>query len=274
MAGRGGQYCKDLKSDTGSVEGIRTVCLGDKSTAVLERWRQWRPGDGDGWIVSHDGNTPMRAKTLGEAISKLGKKYGVKVSAHSFRRTTSTQMVAAGIDVGTVARRGGHTREVMLAHYVGAADDKAAEAGAVLENRLVGQGMALDDYFVLARTSWARCRHDLEARRKKLKDVPGTHSEDDPHNAALEKKLKKKKGKKVAPKPYGHSGPAVKTPAKSPSGAWNPARANVTASPTGAPVRNAYDLARFRRAELRGRSELRHQAPIGRDLERRGVGGM
>ena len=60
----------------------------------------------------------MRAKALGQAITELGKGLGLKVTTHSFRRVSATQLVAAGVDVDTAARRLGHTKEVMLASYV------------------------------------------------------------------------------------------------------------------------------------------------------------
>jgi integrase len=148
VPGIGGQYLTDLKSETGAVEGARTVHLGDRTVALLERWRQLQGGPADGWIVSHDGHTPMRAKSLTEAIAQLGRKLGIKVSTHSFRRTADTQLVAAGVDVDTASRRQGHTKEVMLRHYVEGADDKAIAAASALEDRLVGQGMVLEDYFV------------------------------------------------------------------------------------------------------------------------------
>ena len=147
VPGVGGQYLADLKSETGAVEGVRTVHLGDRSVALLERWRKWQGGPEDGWIVSHDGDTPMRAKSLTEAIAKLGRRLGIKVSPHSFRRTADTQLVAADVDVDTAARRQGHTTAVMVKHYLAGADDKAIAAGSALEARLVDRGMALDDYF-------------------------------------------------------------------------------------------------------------------------------
>lgn len=129
---------------------MRTVHLGRRTVGILERWRSRQAGPDDGWIVSHDGDTPMRAKALGEAITRLGKKLGIKVTTRSFRRTSSTQMVAARIDVDTAARRSGHTREVIFAHYVQGTEDKAVEAALALEDRLIGQGMAIEGYLAAA----------------------------------------------------------------------------------------------------------------------------
>ena len=48
VPGAGGQYLADLKSDTGSIEGVRTVYLGPLTVGVLERWRIQQAGPDDG----------------------------------------------------------------------------------------------------------------------------------------------------------------------------------------------------------------------------------
>jgi integrase len=150
VPGKGGQYLTPLKSATGSLEGVRTIHLGPQTVGVLERYRARQRAElerePDGWLLSHDGGaTPLRAKALTESVASLGRKLGMDVTVHSFRRTTDTQMIAAGIDVDTAARRSGHTREVMLRHYVQGADDKAIAAAAALENRLIDQGLPIGE---------------------------------------------------------------------------------------------------------------------------------
>ena len=56
---------------------------------------------------------------------------------------SATQLVAAGVDVDTAARRLGHTKEVMLASYVLGTDDRAIAAAQTIEERFVEQGLPL-----------------------------------------------------------------------------------------------------------------------------------
>jgi integrase len=60
----------------------------------------------------------LNAKALGMSITKLGREMGLKVSTHSFRRVSSTQTHAAGVDLDTASRRLGHNHRVMLRDYV------------------------------------------------------------------------------------------------------------------------------------------------------------
>ena len=84
------------------------------------------------WVFSYDcGRTPIRPNVLGEQISALGTKTGVKVTTHSLRRFSATQMIGAGVDPTVAADRLGHTVSTMLKSYVGKVqgrDQAAAEA--------------------------------------------------------------------------------------------------------------------------------------------------
>ena len=154
VQGAGGQYLADLKSDTAVVDGARIVRLGPATVEALLRYKAWLrtelelEREPDGWMLSYDaGSTPMRARSLGEAITALGRRLGIKATTQSFRRTSSTELVAAGVDVDTAARRQGHTTEVMLRDYALGADDKAVTAAATLEARLEDQGLPIGELF-------------------------------------------------------------------------------------------------------------------------------
>ena len=145
VPGKGGQYLAPPKSE----EGVRSIVLGQLGLALIERYRDIMRDmlrrEPDGWLLSYDaGVTPMRAKALGEAITDLGKRLGLEVTTHSFRRVSATQLVAAGVDVDTAARRLGHTKEVMLASYVLGTDDRSIAAAQSIEKRLVEQGLPLE----------------------------------------------------------------------------------------------------------------------------------
>ncbi len=146
VAGKGGQTLSEPKSD----QGRRVMTLGNAGVALVERYRsiiaEKLGQEPEGWLLSPDGGTsPMRAKGLGESITALGRRLGIPVTTHSFRKVASTQLVAAGVDVDTSARRMGHTKEVMLGSYVLGADDRAVAAGATLEARMIDQGLPLGE---------------------------------------------------------------------------------------------------------------------------------
>ena len=146
VPGKGGQYLAPPKSE----DGVRSIVLGQLGLGLIERYRdimrEMLRREPEGWLLSYDaGTTPLRAKALGQAIAGLGKGLGLDVTTHSFRRVSATQLVAAGIDVDTVARRMGHTKEVMLASYVLGADDRSIAAAQTIEGRLVAQGLPLGD---------------------------------------------------------------------------------------------------------------------------------
>ena len=151
IPGSGGQYLGPCKSS----DGARTVVLGAEGMALLDRYRR-RMADllnrePDGWLLSYDaGTTPLRAKTLGAAITKLAKSVGVSATTHTFRRASATELMASGVDVDTSARRLGHTTEVMLGSYVLASDDRAVAAAGTLETRLAARGLPLANLLPVA----------------------------------------------------------------------------------------------------------------------------
>lgn len=146
VPGKGGQHLADPKS----ADGKRTVYVGDEGIAMIERYRgllgELTDHDPFGWMLSPEGTEkPMRAKLLALHITELGGKLDppIKVTTHAFRRMAATELIAAGIDVDTAARRMGHTREVMFGSYVLGSEDRAIAAGGTLEARLSGQGLSL-----------------------------------------------------------------------------------------------------------------------------------
>src|ERR1017187_7168529 len=147
--GVGGQYLVD---HTKSEQGERSVMLGDAGVALLERYRHdlrlMTGREPDGWLLSYDaGVTPLQVKALSLRIKRLGKRCGIDVTTHSFRKLAATQLMAAGVDVDTGARRMGHTPQIMLDTYVLGADDRSKAAGGILEARIVEQGLLLGELF-------------------------------------------------------------------------------------------------------------------------------
>lgn len=158
VAGNGTQYLAPLKSATGTSNGIRTVHIGPDANGVIQRYRESQQllfgKQPIGWLLSNDaGVTPSRAKALGMSITTLGEKLGMRISPQTFRRFHDTQLVAAGVDVDTVARRSGHTPEVMMRHYVQGADDRLEAASLRLEERLTDQGLPMEGLMELVRAT-------------------------------------------------------------------------------------------------------------------------
>jgi integrase len=148
---KGGQMLTSLKSKR--EDEARTVKLGTRGLGLFERYRDIQREllrrEPEGWLLSYDaGITPLKARALGNAFSTLAKKCGLpEATTHSFRRVSATQLVAAGIDVDTAARRMGQTKEVMLDSYVLGSDDRQIAAASTLEDRYVEQGLPLGDIF-------------------------------------------------------------------------------------------------------------------------------
>jgi integrase len=101
----------------------------------------------DGYVFSDvpDGGTPLLPDSLTQRFRRLARRHGVATTLHSFgRHYAATQLLAAGVDLRTVAGRLGHggggaTTLRVYASFVAAADRRAAE---LLGQRLTwpGQG--------------------------------------------------------------------------------------------------------------------------------------
>lgn len=142
VPGKGGQHLTTLKSGEGKVINLGPDGLGllarywDRMGAFLGR-------DPHGWLLSYDPDEPMRAKTLGAQITAIAKRLDLKVTTHSFRRASATQLIASGVDIDSAARRMGHTKEVMMGSYVLGADDRQRAAAVTIEDRFTELGLPL-----------------------------------------------------------------------------------------------------------------------------------
>jgi integrase len=120
----------------------RRIALDAETTAVLaehlERCRA-RAGTGggelvvDGYVFSllPDGNEPLVPDSVSQRFRRLAKRVGVPTHLHEFRHYSATQLIAAGVDLRTVAGRLGHGGGTMTlrvySHWVAASDQRAAE---------------------------------------------------------------------------------------------------------------------------------------------------
>lgn len=111
----------------------RTIPLGPFGEQVLADWEakqraEW--GELGEWVVSWvNGDEPFSARALTHDFGRLAKSLDIDATFHDLRHFAQSQLVAAGIDPVTAARRGGHTPEIMLGTYAhGTAEQDAAAA--------------------------------------------------------------------------------------------------------------------------------------------------
>jgi integrase len=88
----------------------------------------------DAYLFGHqpDGSKPIRPDGVSHRFAKLAQRLGVRCRLHDLRHFMVTQLVAAGVDVRTVAGRAGHvdggrTTLGTYAHFQHAQDRHAAE---------------------------------------------------------------------------------------------------------------------------------------------------
>ena len=134
----GGLAAKSTKTDRG-----RRVCLDSSAVAALtahqERATQWADMAGtaihpDAFVFSNrpDGRQPLRPDTVTTFFMRLRDDLGLpSVRLHDLRHFTATQLIAAGIDVRTVAGRLGHADASMTlrtySHALAERDREAAD---------------------------------------------------------------------------------------------------------------------------------------------------
>ena len=104
---------------TTSTRQVRRVALDPLGRAVWENHRgqvEERAKQAeldlapDGYVLTFDltGREPLKPDTATESFRRLARKVGVKVRFHDLRHFSATRLIAAGVDVRTVAGRLGH----------------------------------------------------------------------------------------------------------------------------------------------------------------------
>lgn len=139
VPGAGGQH---LRETTKTGKG-RTVFIGDAGVAFLDRYRaelRERMGtEPAGWLLSYDGGeSPMRAKSMTEYVTKMARKVKVPAHFHTLRHWAATELNAQGVDLPTAAAQLGHSTGVMAQTYLHTSDDRGAAAGELIAGAVVG----------------------------------------------------------------------------------------------------------------------------------------
>jgi integrase len=141
-AAHGGQGVKAPKS----ARGNRIVDIGAGCVARLRRHHDWTvqeaetagvPVPADGYVFSQDfGYGPLDLYTVSKFTKRVGDKCGVPVHTHSLRHFATSNAIAAGYDVATVAERMGDSVQTIQDVYAHAmpARQKALAAAMDLDD--------------------------------------------------------------------------------------------------------------------------------------------
>ncbi len=121
VRGRGGEDNDELVVKETKTRRVRRLSLDPISLAILDRHRAsceaaaeacGKPLSGGSFVFSPepDGSTPYNPETLTSLIVRCRDKVGLpELHLHHLRHFSATQLIAAGVDVRTVAGRLGHS---------------------------------------------------------------------------------------------------------------------------------------------------------------------
>jgi integrase len=134
---------KAIEGDT-KTHQVRTIALDDVGVAVLrDRWefmvdlskRADSPLVADPFVLSYQahGGTPAGPDTISHRFATVAKATGIDCHLHSLRHFSVTTLIAAGMDIRTVAERHGHAQATMtLNRYAHALPERDRVAAGVL----------------------------------------------------------------------------------------------------------------------------------------------
>lgn len=82
--------------------------------------------------LAPDGSEPLKPKTASQRYNRLADRLGIKTTLHRLRHYSATELIAAGVDIRTVAGRLGHsgggtTTLKVYAAWVNEADQRASQ---------------------------------------------------------------------------------------------------------------------------------------------------
>jgi integrase len=154
------QRGRQRKEKTTKTHQARRIALDEATMAILEEHRDRCRARAaaartslraDGYVFSDapGGSTPLLPDSVTQRFRRLARRLGVRTTLHSFgRHYAATQLLAAGVDLRTVAGRLGHggggaTTLRVYASFVAAADRGAAE---LLGRQLTRPGQAQPDH--------------------------------------------------------------------------------------------------------------------------------
>jgi integrase len=135
---KAGLRFKPPKSKAGTRDVRLPAIVSDILEAQRKRLHERRLALGQGRLSDTDlvfpalDGSPQSPDSFGSAWGKLAKKLGLEVSFHGLRHTHASQLIDAGVDVVTIAKRLGHASPAITlnvyAHLFRKDDGKAAAA--------------------------------------------------------------------------------------------------------------------------------------------------
>lgn len=149
MHPRAGVIEKETKSGTHpwvALDSYTMSLLGDHRDRMAARCAQLAVelrGDAYLFSLSPDGSQPYKPRSISQRYRRQAQKLGLRSTRfHALRHYSATELIAAGVDVRTVAGRlgqsgGGATTLRVYAAWVNEADRRAAETMATLIPRPV-----------------------------------------------------------------------------------------------------------------------------------------
>jgi integrase len=148
LAARHHQLLEWVRRDT-KTHQQRRIALDDETIAVLRE--HVRRVDGRAaqlgldvgreaylFTLAPDASTPLQPDTATQRYERMAERLGIRTTLHKLRHYSATELIAAGVDVRTIAGRLGHggggtTTLKVYAAFVNEADQRAA---AVLAQRM------------------------------------------------------------------------------------------------------------------------------------------
>lgn len=129
---------KSTKRWTGAGEGIGDPKVGSFRTvpappALVELLRTWADGRTEGLVVATRKGTPVGLSSLAKTMREAS---GGRWTPYDLRHCAATLWLRARVPIGEVARRLGHSPEVLLSTYAGVMMGDEATANGLIEAAL------------------------------------------------------------------------------------------------------------------------------------------
>lgn len=116
-----------------ALDDETVVVLGEHMVHVDQRAAQLGVVVGPEVTLAPDGSVPLIPDTATQRYDRMAKRLGIRTTLHKLRHYSATELIAAGVDVRTIAGRLGHggggtTTLRVYAAFVNEADQRAAAA--------------------------------------------------------------------------------------------------------------------------------------------------
>lgn len=129
--------------ETGPKTGVvRVVDIGPNTVTLLRALKEKQSSEHlSKWVFSQDGSPePMHPQRPTAYFKKFGDRYGIPgFHPHLLRHTCASIALTSGADIPSVAKRLGHSEEVLLKKYAHANPDSIKRAGQTVRDALAAE---------------------------------------------------------------------------------------------------------------------------------------